>query len=147
MNKNQSQLTTTRATISIVLALICGTAIHKYFELPVKDLFSFIIYPFLYYLFMKVDFKFEKRLGIITLITTIILVFTQIYGGWISWLFTQDTIPTEYEIYIDIGIISLGFFALGYLFIYKLLDICQSFTIDNVKLKCQNKKTIFLDCF
>lgn len=147
MKGNQSHLTTIKTTISVLLALICGTAIHKYFELPVKDLFSFLVYPFLFYLFMKVDFKFEKRLGIISLITTTILVFTQIYGGWISWLFIQEAIPTEWEIYLDIGIISIGFFTLGYLMIYKLLEKLQIITINNVKLRCKNKKTIFWIAF
>lgn len=147
MKGNQSHLTTIKTTISVLLALICGTAIHKYFELPVKDLFSFLVYPFLFYLFMKVDFKFEKRLGIISLITTTILVFTQIYGGWISWLFIQEAIPTEWEIYLDIGIISIGFFTLGYVMIYKLLEKLQIITINNVKLRCKNKKTIFWIAF
>lgn len=147
MKGNQSHLTTIKTTISVLLALICGTAIHKYFELPVKDLFSFLVYPFLFYLFMKVNFKFEKRLGIISLITTTILVFTQIYGGWISWLFIQEAIPTEWEIYLDIGIISIGFFTLGYLMIYKLLEKLQIITINNVKLRCKNKKTIFWIAF
>lgn len=147
MKQNQSQLNIVKTTISIVLALICGTALHKYFILSAKDLFSFVLYPFLYYLFMKVDFKFEKRLGMISLITTLILVFTQIYGGWISWLFTQNTIPTEWGIYFDIGIISVGLIILGYLMIYKLLEECRVISIVNIKMKCTEKKMIFLIAF
>ena len=147
MEGNQSQLSILKSIICCILALICGTAIHKYFKLPVKDLFSFILYPSLFYLFMKVGFKFEKRLGIISLITTGILVFTQIYGGWINWLFTQDVIPTEIKLCFDIMLISIGLFIPIYLFIYKILDMCQFITIDSIKVKCSRKKKIFLVSF
>lgn len=147
MKGNQSQLSILKSIICCILSLICGTAIHKYFELPVKDLFSFILYPSLFYFFMKVEFKFEKRLGIISLITTGILVFTQIYGGRLNWLFMQDTIPTEIKLCFDIMLISIGLFIPIYLFIYKVLDMCQFITIDNIKIKCTRKKTIFLVSF
>ncbi|MDB8558558.1 DUF6020 family protein [Turicibacter sanguinis] len=147
MNANKSHLTLFKVSINIVLTLLSGTAIHKYFGLPVKDLFSFILYPILFYIFSRARREFNTRLGIISLITSLLLILTQIYGGWIEWLFTQTTIPDDFWIYFDIGLISTGLFFPVYLFIYKVLQKCECFTVSSVNKQIKARKKVFIGSF